>query len=117
MAGQLWKGRECVETEIAALCTGFLATGSCILSMMQFKEKGICLNNAYLFASGEERKRMNKKAHYRQSGIVFALLTAVFSFLTLEILWETGWLWQIIWGVAAVTVLYAIASSVKSALQ
>ncbi len=58
----------------------FALAGIClIISIFQFMEKGFCFNNAYLYASKEERKTMDKSPHYRQSAIVFMLL--FFSFV------------------------------------
>lgn len=42
-----------------------------VLSYRQFNEKGFLFNNAYIFASKQERETMNKKPHYKQSGICF----------------------------------------------
>ena len=39
--------------------------------------KDSCLN-AYLWATKEEREKMDKKPYYRQSAVVFCLLSAVF---------------------------------------
>lgn len=39
-----------------------------IFSIMSFLERGFLLNNAYLYASREERKTMNKKPYYKQVG-------------------------------------------------
>ena len=85
-----------METLSEFIFAGLLAIGSFILSVMQFREKGICMNTAYLFASSKERKQMNKKLHYRQFGVVFAFLTVIFLCLAAEIMWNTGWLLQVI---------------------
>ncbi len=45
-----------------------------VISIFHFKEKGFCFNNAYLYASKEEREKMDKSPYYRQSAIVFLLL-------------------------------------------
>lgn len=42
-----------------------------VLSYFQFKEKGFLFNNAYIYASKQERDTMDKKLHYKQSGLVF----------------------------------------------
>ena len=90
-----------------------MAVGSFIISFLQFSEKGPLLNNAALFATEEERKKMDKKPHYRQSGIVFALLGAIFLLIALEMLLKTGWLYYVALAAAAVAVVYAVASSIK----
>lgn len=65
--------------EIITLVALFLvALGALILSYFQFKEKGILLNNAYIYATKEERRTMNKKPYYRQSAIVFFQIGIIF---------------------------------------
>ena len=36
------------------------------MSVRSFMEKGFLFNNAYIYASKEEREKMNKKPHYHQ---------------------------------------------------
>ena len=55
-----------------------ISISSFIVSTFQFKEKGFLFNNAYLYASKQERKTMNKKPHYKQSAIVFFLIGLIF---------------------------------------
>lgn len=81
---------------------------------MQFKEKGLLFNNAYIWASKQERETMDKKPYYRQSGIVFALCSAIFFFVAMECILLTGWLWIIAGVLAIVALIYAIVSSLKS---
>ena len=83
------------------------------LSYRQFHEKGFLFNNAYLYASDGEREQMDKTPHYRQSGIVFALLSLIFAINAVDVLLETEWLFYLILFIAAVTVVYAIVSSVQ----
>lgn len=85
-----------------------------IISVIQFKEKGFLFNNAYIWASKEEREKMDKKPHYHQSGIVFALCGAIFLVMGVECVFLTGWLWMIDGILAVVLLVYAIVSSVKT---
>ena len=101
-----------MEWPMAALC-GILAVISLILSVRAFMEKGFLLNNAYLWASKQERETMNKKPHYRQTAIVFALLFALFLCLALETVMETGWLRIGAGFLCATLVGYAVRSSWK----
>ena len=58
-------------TKISTIVFLFLLTlASFGISYFQFHERGFLLNNAWLYASAEERNKMNKKPYYRQSGIV-----------------------------------------------
>lgn len=83
------------------------------MSVFQFREKGPLMNNAALFTTKSEREKMDKRPHYRQSAIVFALLGILFALMALQTLLKTGWLIYAVWAVALVTVVYAVASSVK----
>ena len=59
-----------------------------LLSIRSFLERGFLLNNAYLYASKEERKTMNKKPYYKQSAVVFCALSAVFLVIGLSLLFQ-----------------------------
>ena len=82
-----------------------LAIATWILAVFQYREKGPLLNNSYLYASAEERRRMNKKPYYRQSAIVFFLLG--FNLIA-------GWSVFMILGACGIlgTLAYAVISSV-----
>ena len=45
------------------------------ISIIQFRQKGFLLNNAYIYASKEQRKKMDKKPYYRQSVFYMPLPT------------------------------------------
>ena len=103
---------------IAEVIVLTLALGAFVISYLQFKEKGYLFNNAYFWASREERKEMDKhmeckKTYYRQSGFVF-LLIGLF-FLTLAVILLTDWMWlYIIFGaLVIIALIYALISSVQ----
>ena len=98
---------------IVSTIFSLIAAGTFIIGVFHLKERGPLLNNAFLFASEEERRTMDKKPCYRQSGIVFCLLGIVVSLLAMEFLLQTGWLFYIMWAVIGVVFLYALLSSVK----
>lgn len=94
-----------------------LAATAYILSSFQFREKGVLLNNAWLYASEEERSTMDKKPHYRQSGIVFALIGTIF---TLDAVWiATGFKWMSYFFILiiAIIIIYAVVSSIRIGLK
>lgn len=94
-----------------------LAATAYILSGFQFREKGVLLNNAWLYASEEERSTMDKKPHYRQSGIVFALIGTIF---TLDAVWiATGFKWMSYFFILiiAIIIIYAVVSSIRIGLK
>lgn len=99
---------------ICAIFCGILAIGCLIISVMSFREKGFLFNNAYIWASKTERETMDKKPHYRQSAIVFALLAAVFVCIALECVLLADWLWLPVGALSGAALVYAIASSTKS---
>ena len=85
---------------------------SFVASYFQYKEKGILLNNAYLFASKKDREDMNKTPHYKQSAVVFALIGLAFLSLALEALTGKIWLIYLVYILMAFMVVFAMASSI-----
>ena len=69
---------------ICAIICGALSLIFLIISIMSFMKRGFLFNNAYIWASKQERESMDKKPYYRQSAIVFALFAAVFLFMALD---------------------------------
>ena len=55
---------------------------------------------------------MDKSPHYRQSGIVFALIGLVFLINTLVLIYPVRWLFRLVIGIIVITLVYAVASSV-----
>lgn len=101
-----------VEIMGAVFCI-VAASITLFISIRSFLEKGFLFNNAYLWASTQEREKMDKKPYYRQTGIVFALLSMIFVCNAIEFLVNTGWLWIVNAGIVAATIVYAIVSSAK----
>ena len=82
------------------------------MSVRSFMEKGFLFNNAYIYASKQEREKMNKKPYYRQSAIVFLLLGIIFLLLALAVLLEAYWISFVGVAVVIITLIYAIVSSI-----
>ena len=82
------------------------------MSVRSFMEKGVLFNNAYIYASKQEREKMNKKPYYRQSAIVFLLFGIVFLLLALAVLLEAYWITFVGVAVVIITLIYAIVSSI-----
>ncbi len=89
-----------------------LAIGAFVISYFSFREKGFLFNNAYLYASKEERATMDKKPHYRQSAIVFLMIGIMFSLTAISVFFINRWIRYIAISVAIVAIVYAIVSSV-----
>lgn len=97
---------------IAAGILMLISASAFFVSLRSFAQKGFLLNNAYIFASRQERKAMDKKPHYRQTAIVFMLLGFIFLLHALGILFDAGWT---VYPAAVITVsvvVYAAASSI-----
>lgn len=90
-----------------------LAGALLLFGVRSFLERGFLLNNAFLYASEEERKTMDKKPYYRQSAIVFCILSAVFLVIGLSLLLHTERILLLEIPLAAGAIVYAIASTVR----
>ena len=91
------------------LISGILA----FLSVRHFMERGFLLNNAWIFATKEERETMDKRPHYRQSAICFCLLSVVFLIIGLSIFLHNSKLLLLEIPVVAAAIVYAVVSSVR----
>ena len=74
-------------------------------------EKGFLINNAYIYASKEEREKMNKKPYYRQSGIVFMFLGIISLLNAFNAELKTIGLFIAILVIVVITIVYAIVST------
>lgn len=101
-----------MEKIVGTIMLGVAAIVCFGISLFQFNEKGFLFNNAYIYASTQERETMDKKPHYRQSGIVFLMIGVVFLINAAEAILETGWLFYLVIVVAVISIVYAIVSSV-----
>ena len=97
---------------VGAIIVGIVAIVCLVFSYLQFNEKGFLFNNAYIYASKQERETMDKKPHYKQSGIVFLMIGIIFLIDAVEMILETGWLFYLVIVVAIIAIVYAIISSV-----
>ena len=98
---------------LPAIILGGLSLISLVIGILSFGEKGVLLNNAYRFAPKQERESMDKKALYRQSGIVFSLFAAAFLCMAFEAAFMTGWLWICAGAICIAALAYAIRSSIR----
>lgn len=98
---------------ITAIAVFLLAGALFFLGVRQLLERGVLLNNAWLYATKEEREKLNKKPYYRQSGIVFCLLGLLFTVIGLYALLQSSGLLWLEAALAVGTVAYAILSTVQ----
>lgn len=101
-----------MENIIGAIVLGLIAITFFIFSFMHFLGKGFLLNNAYIYATKEEREKMDKKPHYKQSGIVFLLMGIVFAINAIDMVLQTTWLFYLVIAVIVITIVYAFVSAV-----
>jgi hypothetical protein len=84
-----------------------------VLGIRHFPEKGFLLNNAWLYASKEQRAEINKKPYYRQSAIVFCILSAVFIVVGMSLVLQNDRIMLFEIPLISGTITYAIVSSVR----
>lgn len=63
-----------MENLIGVITSIVLSVVCAIIIFFQFRKKGFLFNNAYIYASKQERETIDKKPHYRQSSVVFAFI-------------------------------------------
>ena len=98
---------------IIAVAVFILAGVLLILSIRHFLEHGFLLNNEYLYATQKERETMDKRPYYRQSAIIFLLLSIVFVIIGLSLVLHNVKLELLEIPVLAGIALYAIVSTVR----
>ncbi len=100
--------------KVIALVIVFAIAGVFLLfGIRSFFERGFLLNNAYIYASKEERRTMNKKPYYRQSAVVFCILSAVFLVIGLSLLFQNDKIVLLEIPLIVGAIIYAIASNVR----
>ena len=98
---------------VGAIILGLITIVCFVFSYLQFKGKGFLFNNAYIYASKQEREEMDKKPYYKQSGVIFFLIGLIFFVNTFDIIFQTDWLIYFVIVVVIVALVYAVVSSVK----
>ena len=92
-----------------------ISIGASVLGVRSWKEKGKLFNNAYLYASDQERSTMDKKPYYRQSAIVFLCVGLIFLLNAISMLLKAESFSLLSIAVAVLTLIYAIASDISVA--
>ena len=99
--------------EMILSCILFLiAIGAFVMSYRSFREKGFLFNNAFIYASKQERETMEKKSYYRQSAIVFLMIGVIFLLNGVSVLLAANWIFFLVIAIAIAAIVYAIASSI-----
>ena len=79
----------------------------------QLQCKGYCFNNAYIYASKEERETMYLRPYYKQSGVVFLMLACLFLLNGLRIVFDIKALLYVSFVLIAAIIIYAVVSSIR----
>ena len=97
--------------KVMTIILGILSVILFTISLLHMYEKGYLFNNAYIYASKEEREALNKRPYYRQSGIVFFLfgLIALLNAFNVEL--KSFKLFIFIILLVIFTIVYAIVST------
>lgn len=98
---------------IIAIVLFIVSLGAFLVSVRSFMQKGFMFNNAYIYATKEERENMNKRPYYRQTAITFLLIGIIFLLLGINIFLKISWLSYVTIMLAVVTLIYSIVSTVK----
>lgn len=83
------------------------------ISLLHMYEKGYLINNAYIYASKEEREALNKRPYYRQSGIVFMFLGLISLLTSFNVELKSTQLFIGIIVIILITIAYAIISTIN----
>lgn len=97
--------------KVMTIIFGILSVILFTISLLHMYEKGFLMNNAYIYASKEEREKMNKKPYYRQSGIVFMFLGIISLLNAFNAELKTIGLFIAILVIVVITIVYAIVSA------
>ena len=81
-----------------------------VMGIRSYMEKGFLLNNAYIYASAQERKTKDWKPYYKQSAVVLFLLGAAFLMIGLAVYFQIAWLYYIADVVLVIPLVYAVVS-------
>lgn len=99
--------------EMVIVILAFIVAGALlIISIRSFMNRGFLFNNVFLYASKEEREKMDKKPYYRQTAIVFLLLSIVFVIIGLSVVFQDSRINLIEIPFIVAAVIYAIVSTI-----
>ena len=97
---------------VVAIILFMVAAVSAFLGILQLMKKGPLLNNAWLYANEEQRRTMDKRPYYIQSGIVFLMIGIQFILLGLFALTKMYVFLILQFTVIGIMVITAVVSAV-----
>ncbi|SDB65092.1 DUF3784 domain-containing protein [Butyrivibrio sp. INlla16] len=98
---------------IVSIIVFMIAIALIFLAIFHFGERGYLFNNAYIYASKTQRETMNKKPYYRQSAVVFCLLSIIFIIIGLAVVLQNSILFFLEIPFFIIVIVYAIISTLK----
>ena len=98
---------------IVSIIVFMIAIALIILAIFHFSERGYLFNNAYIYASKTQRETMDKKPYYRQSAVVFCLLSIIFFVIGLAVVLQNSMLFLLEIPFFVIVMIYAIISTSK----
>lgn len=99
---------------ILGIITGLISIALYVYVSFAARRRGPILSNTYLFATKEERRKIDVKAEYRLVTVVFADLATVFAFLTLFIFTDWKWCFYVVIILIVAVIIYAIVESIRT---
>ena len=99
---------------VSSIILGLISMLLLTYSFFASKEKGPILSNTYLWATSEEKKKMDKSAEYHLVTVVFSILGMIFLLLTIRILSSWSWINYIIGILITIVIVYAIIDTIKT---
>ncbi len=76
--------------------------------------KGPILSNAWIFLTEEQKKKEDKRPHYKLVSVVFGGLALALAFMSLWVLVDRAWCGIVSGVLIAAVLVYAIADAVKT---
>lgn len=101
-----------IAETVAAVILLVISALAAYFGVRQLRCKGRCLNNAYIFASKEERNQTDFTPYYKQSGKVLLMLSALFLLNCVRIVFKIKFLFWVSIALIAGILAYAVVSSV-----
>lgn len=87
---------------------------SFVLAIFAFSGKDIILDDAYIKASEEERKSMNKQAYRLQAGIIFLFIVAMSLCNAIRLITQISLFGYLAGAIMLIGIVYAIVSHYQS---
>lgn len=99
---------------ILGIITGLISVSLYVYVSFTARCKGIILSNTYLFASKEEREKLDKKAEYHLVTVVFTCLATIFAGMTVFIFTEWKWSLYVVFALIVFVMIYAIREGIRT---